>query len=74
MLDSFAEYSVLIQEIESIADMDLRDIKCLLSDDAVIETIDKDGNYIWDTVGKHTSLSLKEVRAMLDNDYTAIPF
>jgi hypothetical protein len=75
MLEQFAEQSVLINEIESIADMDLRDIKCLINDeDDMIETMDKDGNYIWDTVGKVTSKTLEEVRLLLDSGYTAIPF
>lgn len=75
MLEKFAEQSILINEIESIADMDLRDIKCLINDeDDMIETMDKDGNYIWDTVGKVTSKTLEEVRLLLDSGYTAIPF
>ena len=76
MLDSFADNAVIINEIESIAGMDLRDIMSLLhdDDDHAIETVDKDGNYIWDTVGKTTSKTLEDVRIMLDSGYTAIPF
>lgn len=76
MLDRFANKAILIAEIESIADMDLRDIHCLLNtdlDDSVM-TIDKDGHYIWDTVGKPYSKTLEEIRIMLDSGYTAIPF
>lgn len=76
MLENFEDSAILINEIENIANMDLRDIKCLYDDglDDMIETIDKDGNYVWDTIGKPTSLTLEEVRRMLDSGYTAIPF
>ena len=75
MFEQFEENAILINEIEAIAELDLRDIKCIFKDEEdYYETIDKDDCYIWDTVGKHTSRSLSEIRTDLDNGYTAIPF
>ena len=75
MLDTFAENSILINEIESIADMDLRDIKCIfLSEDDYYMTTDEQGLYIWDTVGKPSSKDLRVVLTDLECGYTAIPF
>ncbi len=72
MLENFEAESILISEIEAIAQMDLRDIKCVFKDeDDYYETLDHNENYIWDTVQGKT---LAEVRVDLDNGYTAIPF
>lgn len=74
MLERFAEQAILINEIEAIADMDLRDIMSLTDGEDIIETVDEKGHYIWDTVGKTTSKTLEEIRVLLDCGYTAIPF
>lgn len=75
MLEQFADMAVLISKIESIAGMDLRDIKCIWNDENdYYDTVDKDDHYIWDTVGKPTSKDLEDVLKDLDSGYTAIPF
>lgn len=75
MFDRFEASSVLIAEIESIADMDLRDIKCIyLDEEDSYETTYKD-TYIWDLgEGNPHYMSLETVRTLLDTGYTAIPF
>lgn len=74
MLDNFEEQAILIQEIETIADMQLRDIKCIFKDENdYIETVNSAGVYVWDRIGED-HVSLAEIRTMLDSGYTAIPF
>ena len=72
MLEEFEEESLIIDEIEQIADMKLNDIKCIFKDtEDSYETVNQYGVYIWDRVdGK----PLKEILQDLHDDYTAIPF